>query len=183
MGLLIFMSVVLCVCAYAVIIYNKLVQNKNQVNESYSGIDVQMKRRYDLIPNLVEIVKGYAKHEQKLFEDITLMRSRAQGAQDPQDRFQAEAGLSRALANVFAVSENYPDLKANINFIELQKQLAEVEDTIQNARRYYNGSVRDFNTMIEQFPSSLIASRFRFEVRPYFELENQDEKHPVQISF
>lgn len=179
-GIIIFACLIL---AYAIIIYNKLVSKKNLSEEGYSGIEVQLKRRYDLIPNLIETIKGYTTHESKTLENVTEWRARAQGATNPQDRFQAEAALSKALLNVFAVSENYPDLKANTNFIELQGQLAEIEEQIQLARRYYNGTVRDLNTLIEMFPSNLIAQYFQFALKPFFEIENASERENPKVSF
>lgn len=171
------------VIAYVIFIYNQLVSKKNLSEEGYSGIDVQLKRRYDLIPNLIETIKGYAAHEAKTLENVTEWRARAQGATNTDDRFKAEAQLSKALLTVFAVSENYPELKANTNFIELQTQLTEIEEQIQLARRYYNGTVRDLNTLIEMFPSNLIAQYFHFALKPFFEIENALERETPKVSF
>lgn len=171
------------VIAFVVSVYNRLVSKRTMAEEGFSGIDVQLKRRYDLIPNLVEIVKGYTKHESGVLEKVTEWRARAQGAGNTDERFKAEAGLSQALANVFAVSENYPDLKANTNFIELQTQLADIEEQIQLSRRYYNGTVRDLNMMIDQFPSNLVAQKFNFEKKAFFEIENEAERAPQKVSF
>lgn len=182
----VFLSILGIACLiviYAIFIYNKLVAKKNLSEEGYSGIDVQLKRRYDLIPNLIETVKGYAAHESKTLENVTEWRARAQGATNTHDRFQAEAALSKALLNVFAVSENYPALQANANFIELQSQLTQIEEQIQFARRYYNGTVRDFNTLIQMFPSNIIAQYFGFGVKPFFEIENAAERETPKVSF
>ncbi len=183
MGSLVFLGLVALVAVYAVLVYNRLVSKRNLSEEGFSGVDVQLKRRYDLIPNLVETVKGYAKHEAGTIEKVTEWRARAQGATNPDERFKAEAGLSQALANVFAVSENYPDLKANTNFVDLQNKLTEVEDQIQLSRRYYNGTVRDLNTLIEMFPSNIIAGAFHFEKKPFFEIENAAEREVQKVSF
>ncbi len=171
------------IALYIIATYNRLVNKRTMAEESFSGIDVQLKRRYDLIPNLVETVKGYAKHEAGLLEKVTEWRARAQGASNPDERMKAEAGLTTALANVFAVSENYPELRANTNFIELQTQLAEIEEQLQLSRRYYNGTVRDLNMMIDMFPSNLIARQFGFEKKVFFEVENAAERAPVKVSF
>lgn len=168
---------------YAVSTYNRLVQKRTMAEEGFSGIDVQLKRRYDLIPNLIETVKGYMAHEKGVLEKVTEMRARAHDATNLGDRFQAEAGLTRALAGFFAVAENYPDLKASTNFVDLQRQLMEIEDQIQLARRYYNGTVRDLNMMVEQFPSNIIANMFHFEKKPFFEIENEAERANVKVGF
>ena len=167
----------------AISIYNNLVSKKAMADEAFSGIDVQLKRRTDLIPNLVETVKGYAAHESGTLEKVTALRTSAQNATSPQERFQAEAGLSKALANVFAVAENYPQLRASENFTQLQGQLAAIEDQIQMSRRYYNGASRDLNILIDQFPSNIFARRFRFEKKPYFELENEADRNAVKVDF
>jgi LemA protein len=180
---LIVVGVIGAAAGYAVSIYNKLVKNRTMSEEGFSGIDVQLKRRYDLIPNLVETVKGYAAHEAGTLEKVTEWRARAQGATNLDDRFKAEAGLSQALATVFAVSESYPDLKANANFVDLQNKLTEIEDQIQLARRYYNGTARDLNMMIDQFPSNIIANMFHFEKKPFFEIENEAERANVKVGF
>ncbi len=168
---------------YVIATYNRLVNKRTMAEESFSGIDVQLKRRYDLIPNLVETVKGYAKHESGILEKVTEWRARAQGASNTDERLKAEAGLTTALANVFAVAENYPELRANTNFIELQTQLAEIEEQLQLSRRYYNGTVRDLNMLIDMFPSNLIARQFGFEKKIFFEVENEAERAPVKVSF
>jgi LemA protein len=166
--------------------YNRLVRLKNQSAEAWSDIDVQLKRRYDLIPNLVETVKGYATHERELFEKVTLARAAAMGATGLADKSQAENALSQTLKSLFAVAENYPTLKANENFAKLQDELSDTENKIQASRRFYNGNVRDFNTAIEQFPTNMLAGWFKFSKREFFELEEEEKeaaKKPVSVKF
>ena len=165
--------------------YNRLVAGRNLVEEAWSGIKVQLKRRHDLIPSLVNTVKGYAAHEQQTLEKVILARTAAVSAQkeDVQSVMQAENGLSAALRKLFALSESYPELKANENFLHLQKQLASLEDEIQMARRYYNGTARDQNNRVQQFPGNLVASRFGFEKTDYFDLENEEEAAVPQVQF
>jgi LemA protein len=177
---------VLAIAAYVISIYNKLVAQKNQVHEAWSDIDVQMKRRYDLIPNLVETVKGYAAHEQGTLEKVIAARNAAVADRgDPAHQAQTEGMLQGALKNLFALAESYPELKANQNFLSLQAELSEIEDHIQKSRRYYNGSARDMNNIIEQFPSNLVASRFAFEKAIFFELEESQSaaREPVAVKF
>jgi len=164
-------------------IYNSLVRGKIRTEEAWSDIEVQLKRRYNLIPNLVETVKGYAGHEKQLFEKVTEARSRAMGATSIKEHGETENMLSSTLKSLFAVAENYPDLKANQNFLELQRELTDTEDKIQAARRFYNGVIRDFNTLVQIFPNSIIAGLFKFQSREFFELENEAEKEPVKVSF
>jgi len=168
---------------WVVSIYNGLVTLKNRVDEAWSDIDVQLKRRYDLIPNLVNTVKGYATHERELFEKVTQARAQAMGAQNPAEKAEAENMLSGTLKSLFAVSENYPDLKANQNFLELQRELTDTEDKIQAARRFYNGNVRDFNIKLEVFPDMIVANMLAYKKREFFELANAAEKEPVQVKF
>lgn len=163
--------------------YNGLIRLKNHTDEAWSDIDVQLKRRYDLIPNLVETVKGYAGHEKQLFENVTAARTAAMNAQGPQAKGEADLGLSGALKSLFAVAEAYPQLRANENFAQLQAELAETENKIQAARRFYNGNVRDFNTRVQQFPTNLIAGMFGFKDREFFELEQEAAKEPVAVKF
>ncbi len=164
-------------------IYNSLVRKRNRVEEAWSDIEVQLKRRYDLIPNVVETVKGYAKHEKSLFENVTKARTQAMGATTLEEHAKAENMLSNTLKSLFAVAENYPDLKANANFLDLQRELADTENKIQSARRFYNGNVRDYNITIESVPSNIIAGMFNFTKRDFFELESAEEKEPVKVSF
>lgn len=164
--------------------FNSLVTLKNRSGEAWADIDVQLKRRYDLIPNLVNTVKGYATHESGTFEKITEARTKAMSPQSIEEKGKSENMLSGALKSLFAVSENYPDLKANQNFLELQKELSDTENKIQAARRFYNGNVRDLNTKIETVPSNIIANLFKFEKREFFQLEeNAEAKEPVEVKF
>jgi len=167
---------------WAIMVYNGLITLKNRVDEAWSDIDVQLKRRYDLIPNLVNIVKGYATHEKEVFEKVTEARTRAMGAGNAQDKAEAENALSGTLKTLFAVSENYPDLKANQNFLELQRELTDTEDKIQASRRFYNGNARDFNIKIELFPNNIIAGMLNFTKRDFFEAA-EGEKDNVKVEF
>jgi LemA protein len=175
-------GVIIILVIWAVAIYNGLIRLKNRVDEAWSDIDVQLKRRYDLIPNLVNTVKGYAAHEKEVFEKVTEARTRAMGAQSAGDKAQAENALSQTLKSLFAVAENYPDLKANQNFLELQRELTDTEDKIQAARRFYNGNVRDFNTKIQVFPNSIFSGMLGFSAREFFEA-GEGEKEPVKVEF
>lgn len=164
-------------------VYNSLIKRRNQTNEAWSDIDVQLKRRYNLIPNLVETVKGYAKHERELFENVTKARTAAMGAQSIEDKGKAENMLSGTLKSLFAVAENYPDLKANQNFLKLQDELADTENKIQAARRFYNGNVRDFNTKIQVFPNNMVAGMMNFKAFEFFEVEEEKEREVVDVKF
>lgn len=176
------MIVVLAIIAIA--LYNGLVSSRNRVDEAWSDIEVQLKRRYDLIPNLVETVKGYAKHESGVFEQVTQARSQAMNAGSMQEKLKDENQLSGALKSLFAVAEAYPELKANQNFMQLQGDLTDTEDKIQAARRFYNGNVRDFNTKIQQFPGSIFASMFSFTKREFFDIDEKGpEGQPVKVQF
>jgi LemA protein len=177
-------SVILLVAflLWAVVIYNGLIRLKNRVDEAWSDIDVQLKRRYDLIPNLINTVKGYAAHEKEVFEKVTEARTRAMGAGTTEDKAQAENTLSNTLKSLFAVAESYPDLKANQNFLELQRELTDTEDKIQASRRFYNGNVRDFNTKIEIFPNNIFAGILNFTKRQFFEAAGA-EKEVVKAEF
>ena len=168
---------------WAVSIYNRLVRNRNLVEEGWSGIETQLKRRSNLIPNLVEAVKGYMGQEKGVLEKVTEMRSRTGQAATPAERGKAEGLLGQALANVFAVAEAYPDLKSNQNFMDLHRQLAEIEDEIQMSRRYYNGTVRNLNILIEAFPSNIVANMFGFVQAEFFEIENEGDRAVPQVSF
>jgi LemA protein len=164
-------------------VYNGLIRSRNQVDEAWSDIDVQLKRRYDLIPNLIETVKGYAKHEKEVFEKVTKARTEAMGAQTVTEKDKAENVLSGALKSLFAVAEAYPELKANENFGKLQDELTDTEDKIQASRRFYNGNVRDFNTKIQVFPTNLFAQTLGFKAYDFFEVENETEKENVKVDF
>ena len=163
--------------------YNGLVTLKNRAKEAWADIDVQLKRRYDLIPNLVETVKGYATHERELFEKVTQARANAMNAQGIQAKGDAENMLSGTLKSLFAVSENYPELKASQNFLELQQELTDTEDKIQAARRFYNTNVRDLNIKIESFPANLIAGTFGFKEMELFQTANETEREPIKVQF
>jgi LemA protein len=165
--------------------YNHLVRLVNRTKEAWSDIDVQLKRRYDLIPNLVNTVKGYATHESQAFENVTKARSMAMGANTLAEKGQAEATLAGALKSVFAIAEAYPDLKANQSFLSLQSELTDTEDKIQAARRFYNGNVRDLNTAIQVFPGNMIAGVFHFGSMEFFQLDASDAaaKNPVEVKF
>lgn len=167
---------------WAIATYNGLITLKNRVDEAWSDIDVQLKRRYDLIPNLINTVKGYATHESKVFEEVTEARTRAMNAGNAHDKAEAENMLSGTLKTLFAVSEAYPDLKANQNFLELQRELTDTEDKIQASRRFYNGNVRDYNIKIEVFPTNIFAGMLNFTKREFFEA-NGAEKEPVKVEF
>jgi LemA protein len=177
-------AIVLVVVVWLVAMYNGFVSLVNRTKEAWSDIEVQLKRRYDLIPNVVETVKGYAAHESGAFENVTKARSAAMGAQTPAEHGKAENMLTGALKSLFAVSEAYPDLKANQNFLHLQQELADTENKIQAARRFYNGNVRDLNTNIESFPGNIIASTFGFKAQEFFDIpDNAPEQAPVAVKF
>ena len=181
--LMLLIIAVVAVAAFAIIIYNKMIKMRNQADEAWSDIDVQLKRRYNLIPNLVETVKGYAAHEEGVFTKVTEARTSAINAGSMKEQAQAENMLSGALKSLFAVAENYPELKANENFIQLQNELVDTEDKIQAARRFYNSTVRDYNTTLQQFPNSIIAGMFKFETKEFFEIEDEEQKKNVEVSF
>ena len=183
MGIGLILLIALAVVALWVIaVYNGLIKMKNRVDEAWSDIDVQLKRRYDLIPNLINTVKGYAAHEKEVFEKVTEARTRAMNAGSTQEKAEAENMLSGTLKSLFAVSENYPDLKANQNFLELQRELTDTEDKIQASRRFYNGNARDFNIKIQVFPNNLIAGILNFTKREFFEAAD-GEKENVKVEF
>lgn len=164
-------------------VYNSLVKLKNRAKEAWADIDVQLKRRYNLIPNLVETVKGYATHEREVFENVTEARARAMGAKDVKEKQEAENALSQTLKTLFAVSEGYPELKASQNFLELQRELRDTEDKIQAARRFYNTNVRDLSIRIESFPANLIVSFFGFKKMELFELTAAEEREAPKVKF
>jgi LemA protein len=179
------LAVAVAIGVYVIYIYNRLVSTRQMSEEAWSGIDVQLKRRADLVPNLIETVKGYAAHERGVFEEVTELRTRAQSVPpgDVEARAKAESALSIGLGRLLAVAENYPDLKASANFLELQQELSNLESEIQMARRYYNGAVRNLNTMVESFPSNFVANQFRFEKREYFEIEEPGDRAVPQVTF
>lgn len=178
-------AIAAALAAWGVSIYNGLVKRRNLAEEGWSGIDVQLKRRADLVPNLVETVKGYATHERELLENVTELRNQARAAPagDVAARSQIEGMLSGALGRLLAIVENYPDLKANQNFLALQESLQTVEHEIQMARRYYNGATRDLNVMVESFPSNLVAGWFGFGKKPFFEIEDAAAREAPKVSF
>ena len=177
-------AVVVIAIVYVVVVYNGLVRTRQMANEGWSGIDVQLKRRSDLIPNLVEAVKGYAAHERNVLQQVTELRGQARAlpSGDVTRRAQIEGALSVALGKLIALAESYPDLKASNNFLELQQQLSTLEDEIQMARRYYNGTVRNFNVLVQSFPSNLIAGLFGFGQRDYFEISGAADRVVPQVA-
>ena len=180
---LILLIVVGVAVVFVIASYNGLVTLRNRAEEAWSDIDVQLKRRYDLIPNLVSAVKGYAAHETGVFEKVTEARAKAMNATGAAEKAGAENMLTGALKSVFAIAEAYPDLKANTNFLELQQELSDTENKIQAARRFYNGNVMELNTKIETFPSNIIAGMFNFVKREFFELNDEAAKEPVKVEF
>lgn len=180
---IIYLAVITVVILWLIFDYNGLVKLKNRAKEAWSDISVQLKRRYDLIPNLVQTVKGYATHERELFEKVTRARVAAMSAQGVKEKAGAENMLSNTLKSLFAVAENYPDLKASVNFLELQRELTDTEDKIQASRRFYNTNVRDLNIKIESFPANMVASMFGFKQMELFETANETEREPVSVKF
>jgi len=179
---LIIIGVIILIILWLIAVYNGLIRLKNRVAEAWSDIDVQLKRRYDLIPNLIETVKGYATHEKETFENVIKARNLAMQAQDPKAKADTENALSATLKSIFALSESYPDLKANQNFLKLQDELSDTENKIQAARRFYNTNVRDFNTKIQVFPTNIIANILKFTAYDFFEA-SADEKQNVEVKF
>ncbi len=181
--LYIILGILAVVILWIIGIYNGLVKFNNRTKEAWSDIDVQLKRRHDLIPNLVETVKGYATHERELFEKVAQARASAVSAGTPHEKAKAENILSGTLKTLFAVSENYPELKASGNFAKLQDELSDTENKIQASRRFYNGNVRDFNIKIETFPNNVVAGWLKFKKYEFFEIENKEEKENVEVKF
>ena len=177
------LGIIVLLALILVFAYNGMVKARNKVDESWSGIDVQLKRRHDLIPNLVETVKGYAAHEKEVFENVSAARSAAISAQGPAAQAQAETALNGALGRLFAVAEAYPQLRAAESFTQLQQELANTEDQIAASRRIYNGNVQAYNTKIQVFPNSLLAGPFGFTRREFFEIEDPADREPVKVSF
>jgi len=173
--------IILLILLYFIYVYNRFIKQKNLVNEAWSGIDVQLKRRYDLIPNVVSTVKGYSSYEKDLLQKVTDQRTKAMQFSSPGEKAKPESELSGGLKSLLAVAENYPDLKANQSFLDLQKQLAEVEDLIQYARRYYNGAVREYNTMVQSFPSNIAASLMGFKGAEFFEISLATERETPKV--
>ncbi|PCI28613.1 hypothetical protein COB52_03430 [Candidatus Kaiserbacteria bacterium] len=179
----IILIILLAPVLWAIWAYNSFIRLINRAKEAWADIDVQLKRRYDLIPNLIETVKAYASHEQDTLAKVTEMRTAAMNATGMEAQGQAENMLTGALKSLFAVSENYPDLKANENFAELQRELVDTENKIQASRRFYNTNVRDLNTAVESFPNNIIANMFKFEQRDFFELAEDAAREPVKVDF
>jgi LemA protein len=171
------------IIAYLIFAYNSLISSKNMVGEGWSGIDVQLRRRADLIPNLIETVKGYASHEDKLFRDIAELRAKSIAGGSVGEQSQVGQAMSAALGRIFAIAEAYPELKADANFRDLQDKLSAIEDEIQLSRRYYNGTVRDFNTKIESFPSNLIANFFHFTKSEFFDIGDAAAREVPKVDF
>ncbi len=178
---LVLLAVIIIV--WVISVYNSLIKLRNNADEGYSTMDVYMKKRYDLIPNLVETVKGYATHEEKTLEGVMQARYACMSANDPEERVKSENMLAGTLKSLFAVTENYPELKANQNFIDLQNSLKTLEEEIANARKYYNGCVKILNNKIEMFPSNLVARHYKFEKKVLFEITNQEEKTAPKVKF
>ncbi|MFA4999645.1 MAG: LemA family protein [Parcubacteria group bacterium] len=177
-------SVIAVLALWFAATYNRFIILKKRVKEAFSDIDVQLKRRFDLIPNLVSTVKGYMSHEKSVLEDVTKARTEIQNVHgNPLDRAEAENHLSATLKTLFAVAENYPDLKANTNFLDLQRELSDTENKIQASRRFYNGNVRELNIKVHTFPSVVIANIFKFKEEPFFETENEEERKNVEVKF
>jgi LemA protein len=184
--LYIIIGIVVLTILWAIATYNGLVKLKNRAKEAWADIDVQLKRRYDLIPNLVETVKGYAAHEKTVFENVTQARANAMQAEqsgDPKKVAEAENALTGTLKTLFAVSENYPQLRAADNFLELQRELTDTENKVQAARRFYNTNVRNINIKVESFPAKIVADMFKFSKMDFFEIEEPATKEPVKVSF
>jgi LemA protein len=177
------LAIIVLIVLFLVLTYNGMVKARNKVDEAWSGIDVQLKRRHDLIPNLVETVKGYAAHEKEVFENVSAARSAAISANGPAEAGRAEGALTGALGRLFAVAEAYPQLRAAESFTELQRELANTEDQIAGSRRIYNGNVQAYNTKIQVFPNSLLAGQFGFTRREFFEIEDPADREPVKVSF
>ena len=180
---MIFLAAVGAVVVFVIVSYNRLVSLTQRSQSAWSDVDVQLKRRTDLVPNLVESVKGYASHERGTLDAVVKARGAAVAAQTPESRAQAEGQLSQALRGLFALAESYPDLKATANFQSLQASLGEIEEAIQNARRYFNAVVRDLNTAIQEFPSNLVAGFFQFRPHAYFELDRAEDRQVPKVSF
>lgn len=177
------LAVVVLVILWTIFVFNSLVRLRNRTKEAWSDIDVQLKRRYNLIPNLVKTVQGYASHEKEVFQKVTEARTQAISAKTVKEQGEAENMLSGALKSLFAVSENYPELKASQNFLELQRELRDTEDKIQAARRFYNGNVRDLNIKIESFPANVVAGLFNFKKMDLFEVETPEAREAPEVNF
>lgn len=180
MGLYIVIGLIILLVTYIIITYNKLIETNNVVKEAFSTMDVYLKKRWDLVPNLIEVVKGYAKHEKEVFNQVTTLRTNIYQNMSINKKITVNEQLTQELSKIIAVSENYPELKSNQNFLELSRELTKVEDEIANSRKYYNGSVRSFNTKIQVFPNNILAGLFRFKEANMFEA-NMEEKNNVKV--
>jgi len=183
MPTIIVLIILAIIALWFIVAYNRFIRLRKRTDEAWSDIDVQLKRRHDLIPNLVETVRGYATHERELFEKVTEARAQAISASGTAEKVKAENALSGTLKSLFAVAENYPQLRASENFSKLQEELADTENKIQAARRFYNGNVRDLNTALEIFPSNIVAKIFSFKSAEFFRVEGEEEREPVQVKF
>jgi len=179
---LILLIVAIGLLIWFIFIYNLLVRDRNRIEEAWSGIDVQLKRRHNLIPALVETVKAYSVHERSLFNEVTEKRTRSERIENLKEKAAAETDLSGMLKNIFAVVEGYPDLKANVNFLDLQYQLKEIEDNLQYSRRYYNGTVRNYNIRVESFPGNIVTLVFNFKVKDFFEITLATERKAPEVA-
>jgi LemA protein len=183
MALLIFLGLIAAVGFWLVGVYNGLVSLRQRSKQAFSDVNVQLKQRHDLVPNLVETVKGYATHERTTFDELARLRSASQAGQDVAQRAQTEQAITAAIGKIMAVAEAYPQLRASENFQSLQKDLSSIEDELQLARRYYNGTVRDYNVMIEQVPTNIIANSFAFKKADFFQIENAEDRNVPKVSF
>lgn len=181
--LLVIFAIAIIVALYVMSVYNSLVLLRNDTEEGFSTMDVYLKKRYDLIPNIVETVKGYAKHEKETLQNVIQARNMAMNATTLEEKAKSESVLTGTLKSLFAVVENYPELKANTNFLDLQEQLKKLEEDIANARKYYNGVVKTYNNKVEVFPSNIIARWFKFTKKQMFEIENKEERQNVKVEF
>lgn len=182
-GVVIGIIVVVVLLVFVIVTYNQLVRGKITVDEAFATMDVYLKKRFDLIPNLVETVKGYAKHEEGTFAEIVGLRSQNYSNMSDEEKIQSGVAMSRMLPQIMALAENYPELKSNQNFLDLSQQLNQIEDDIASSRKYYNGAVKQYNYRVQMFPSSLIASMFQFETKRMFEVESAEERQNVQVKF
>lgn len=180
---IIIVPVVAAVILWLASSYNSFIKLRNQAEEAFSTMDVYLKKRYDLIPNVVETVKGYAKHESETLEKVISARNQAAGAATAEDRIKSDNALSGSLKSLFAIAESYPDLKANANFASLQNELSQIEDEIANSRKYYNGVIKTYNTKVEMFPGNIVASIFGFARKPLYEVDNEAERANVKVQF
>ena len=183
MSLYVVIAVIVVLVMYLIIQYNSFVKTNNIVKEAFSTMDVYLKKRWDLIPNLVEVVKGYEKHEKEIFNEITSLRTNSYESMSMNNKINVNEQLTQGISKIMAISENYPELKASENFLQLSKDLTKIEDEIANSRKYYNGAVRILNTSIQKVPTCIIASLFKFSKEPFFEIENDNERENIKVKF